>query len=53
MEQLCNIHDEGKQEQGIGCLGLNVVENENTMDVFYMNEITLIQTLKMNHYKNN
>ncbi len=45
MEQLYNIHDEGKQEQGNGCLGLKCSEKENTMDVFYMNETTLIKTL--------
>lgn len=51
MEQLCNIHDKGKQEHGIGCLGLKCSENENTMDVFYMNEINLIQTLKQESWE--
>jgi hypothetical protein len=51
MKQLCNIHDEGKQEHGIGCLGLKCSGNENTMDVFYMNEKTLIQSLKQESWE--
>lgn len=51
MEQLYNIHDEGKQEHGLGCLGLKCSEYENTMDVFYMNEKNLIQTLKQESWE--
>ena len=43
--QLKNIHDEGKQENGEGCLGFKCSEKENTMDVFYMNETLILQTL--------
>jgi len=51
MEQLCNIYNEGKQEYGIGCLGFKCSEHDNTMDVFYMNENTLIQTLKQESWE--
>ena len=46
MEQLIQIHDEGKQEHGIGCLGFKCSEEENTMDVFYMNEETMLTMLQ-------
>jgi len=46
MDQLINIHDEGKKEQGIGCLGFKCSQTENKMDVFYMNEGTMLETLK-------
>ena len=46
MEQLINIHDEGKQEHGIGCLGFKCNQTENKMDVFYMNEETMLTMLQ-------
>ena len=46
MDQLIIIHDEGKEEQGIGCLGFKCSQTENKMDVFYMNEGTMLETLK-------
>lgn len=46
LEQLINIHDEGKQEYGEGCLGFKCSEKENKMDVFFMNERLILQTIK-------
>ena len=46
MEQLIQIHDEGKQEHGIGCLGFKCSETENTMDVFFMNEESMLTMLQ-------
>ena len=46
IDQLKNIHDEGKQEHGEGCLGFKCSEKENKMDVFYMNEELILQTLQ-------
>ena len=46
MEQLIQIHEEGKQEHGVGCLGFKCSEEENTMDVFYMNEETMLTMLQ-------
>ena len=31
MNQLMNIHDEGKEEHGIGCLGFKCSETNNEM----------------------
>jgi len=55
MEQLIQIHDEGKQEHAIGCLGFKCSETENTMDVFYMNEenmLTMLQKESWEQLKN-
>ena len=55
MEQLIQIHDEGKQEHGIGCLGCKCSDTENTMDVFYMNEeniSTMLQKESWEQLKN-
>ena len=46
MDQLINIHDEGFKEQGIGCLGFKCSETDNKMDVFYMNESTIISLIE-------
>ena len=46
MNQLMNIHDEGKEEHGIGCLGFKCSETNNKMDVFYMNESTMLTMLQ-------
>ena len=51
MEQLIQIHDEGKQEHGIGCLGFKCSEEENTMDVFYMNEETMLTHIKQESWE--
>ena len=45
MDQLINIHDEWKQEHGIGCLGFKCSEGKNTMDVFYMHESSMLENL--------
>ena len=46
MEQLLHIYDEGKQEHGLGCLGFKCSEEENKMDVFYMNEESMLTMLQ-------
>ena len=46
MNHLMNIHDEGKEEHGIGCLGFKCSETNNEMDVFYMNESTMMTMLQ-------
>ena len=46
MDQLINIHDEGKQEHGDGCLGFKCSQTDNKMDVFYMNESTIISMME-------
>lgn len=51
MEQLINIHDEGKQEHGIGCLGFKCNQTENKMDVFYMNEETMLTHIKQESWE--
>ena len=42
MVQLVDIHDEGIKENGTGCLGFKCSQNENKMDVFYMNEESML-----------
>ena len=46
MEHLVNIHDEGKNEYGLGCLGFKCSESENKMDVFYMNEELILNMVQ-------
>lgn len=46
MEQLVNIHDEGENEYGLGCLGFKCSESENKMDVFYMNEELILNMIQ-------
>jgi len=45
LEQLNNIHDGGMDEFKEGCLGLKCSEEENTMDVFFMNRELLIKSI--------
>jgi hypothetical protein len=45
--KLDEIYDTGLQENnGIGCLWLKCSEIENKMDVFFMNEASLLQQLQ-------
>lgn len=46
LDKLKEIHDEGLQEHGDGCLGFKCSENENKMDVFYMNETVILKNLQ-------
>ena len=43
LEQLNNIHDGGMDNFKEGCLGLRCSEEQNTMDVFFMNRDLLIK----------
>jgi len=46
-DKLFEIYDQGmKEHNNVGCLGLKCSEKENKMDVFFMNEELLLQTLK-------
>ena len=45
LEQLNNIHDGGMDEFKEGCLSLKWSEEENTMDVFFMNRELLIKMM--------
>jgi hypothetical protein len=45
LEQLNNIHDGGMDNFEEGCLGLRCSEEENTMDVFFMNRDLLIKNM--------
>lgn len=45
LEQLNNIHDGGMDGFKEGCLGLRCSEEENTMDVFFMNRDLLIKNM--------
>ena len=51
IEKLINIHDEGKQEHGIGCLGFKCSEEKNTMDVFYMHESYILENLSLESWE--
>ena len=46
MDQLISIYDEGKKELGIGCLVLKCSQTENKMDVFYMTDEMMLETLQ-------
>jgi len=45
MDSLIHIHDEGMNEHGDGCLGFKCSENDNKMDVFYMDRDTILTTI--------
>ena len=45
MDSLIHIHDEGMKEHGDGCLGFKCSENDNKMDVFYMDRDTILTTI--------
>ena len=50
-KQLFEIYDQGmKEHNNVGCLGLKCSEKENKMDVFFMNEESLLQTLKQDSW---
>ena len=40
-----------KEHNNVGCLGLKCSEKENKMDVFFMNEELLLQTLKQDSWE--
>ena len=45
--KLFEIYEQGmKEHNNVGCLGLKCSEKENKMDVFFMDEELLLQTLK-------
>ena len=46
MVQLVEIHDEGIKNHEIGCLGFKCSQKENKMDVFFMNEEMILQSIK-------
>ena len=50
--KLFEIYDQGmKEHNNVGCLGLKCSEKENKMDVFFMNEELLLQTLKQDSWE--
>lgn len=50
-DKLFEIYDQGmKEHNNVGCLGLKCSEKENKMDVFFMNEELLLQTLKQDSW---
>jgi len=52
MVKLMEIHDEGKENSGIGCLGFKCSQTENKMDVFYMDEKAMLQQLNEDSWEN-
>ena len=52
LEQLNNIHDGGMDEFKEGCLGLRCSEEQNTMDVFFMNEEQILVNLQKESWEN-
>lgn len=45
MDQLLDICESGIKENGSGCLGFKCSEKDNKMDVFFMNEESILMNI--------
>ena len=52
MTQLVEIHDRGIEEHKTGCLGFNCSQKENKMDVYFMNEDIILQSIQKESWEN-
>jgi len=52
MNKLIESHDQGIEEHKIGCLGFKCSQEENKMDVFFMNEDIILKQLQKESWEN-
>ena len=52
MTKLVEIHDKGIEEHETGCLGFNCTKKDNKMDVYFMNEDIILQSIQKESWEN-
>ena len=52
MTKLVEIHDKGIEEHETGCLGFNCSKKDNKMDVYFMNEYIILQSIQKESWEN-
>mgnify|MGYP003682262943 CR=1 FL=1 len=52
MTKLVEIHDKGIEEHETGCLGFNCSQKDNKMDVYFMNEDIILQSIQKESWEN-